>query len=39
MGIMRLSEGALTIESAGEGQGTTVTLTLPRAPATAELTT
>ncbi len=30
IGIMRLSRGALTIDSPGAGQGTTVTLRLPR---------
>jgi signal transduction histidine kinase len=29
MGIVRLSNGTLDIDSAGEGQGTTVTITLP----------
>jgi integral membrane sensor domain MASE1/anti-sigma regulatory factor (Ser/Thr protein kinase) len=39
IGIMQLSDGEITIESAGEGEGTTVTLSLPHAHRRAEQTT
>jgi signal transduction histidine kinase len=38
-GIMRLSDGEISIESAGLGEGTTVTLSLPHAPRGAKQTT